>query len=152
MIAAASAITHPSGEPAENPTAGVVELFAGLGSVARSFQRSAGIAPILLTDVDRVARDTCVANWPDVNYLLRDARDLRRADILDAADGRPVVGLLGCPPCQGFSAAGQRNAADARNHLLVEYFRLLLALRPAFFVIETSTAATRSSSPTRSGS
>lgn len=137
MIAVAP---RPSGTlssaPARSDAVGVVELFAGLGSVARSFHRTAGVGPILLSDVDAVARDTCLENWHGVRYELRDARDLRASDVLDAADGRGVVGLLGCPPCQGFSAAGQRNLRDARNDLLVEYFRLLLALRPAFFVME----------------
>lgn len=136
MIAVASTADRPSGDSKSKATGGVVELFAGLGSVARSFERSAAVTPILLSDIDGVARDTCRENWPDVNYVLRDARDLRAADVLDAADGRSVVGLLGCPPCQGFSAAGQRDIADERNDLLVEYFRLLLALRPAFFVME----------------
>jgi len=136
VTATVGALAQRELEPAGTNGTGVVELFAGLGSVARSFKRSAGVEPVLLTDVDRTARDTCLENWPGVPYLLRDVRDVRVADIVGAADGRRVVGLLGCPPCQGFSAAGPRDPADERNALLVEYFRLLLALRPAFFVME----------------
>lgn len=97
MTAVQSTAAGPFGHPKSKAT-GVVEVFAGLGSVARSFERSAAVTPILLSDIDGVARDTCRENWPDVNYVLRDARDLRAADVLDGADGRSVVGLLGCPP------------------------------------------------------
>lgn len=85
MIAVASTADRPSGHSTSRATGGVIELFAGLGSVARSFERSAAVTPILLGDIDRLARDTCLESWPDVNYVLRDARDLRAADVLDAA-------------------------------------------------------------------
>src|SRR6266540_1855207 len=117
---------------------GVVELFAGLGCVARGFERSGLFQAILLSDVDEDARDTFVANRPRdaKTYLKRDVCSLQREAVLDVADGREVAGLLGCPPCQGFSDAGRRNMADPRNGLLGHYFRLLQTLRPAFFLME----------------
>jgi len=128
MIAvAAPPLGARSDVPRGEASVGVVELFAGLGSVGRSFQRSAVIAPILLSDVDGVARDTCLENWPGVRYVLRDARHLRRSDVLDAPDGRTVVGLLGCPPCQGFSAAGQRIPPTSATTCSSSTSRLLLA-------------------------
>jgi len=59
-----------------------------------------------------------------------------RRSILHAADGWPVAGLLGCPPCQGWSAAGHRAAVDGRNELLKDFFRLVNSVYPAFFVME----------------
>lgn len=56
--------------------------------------------------------------------------------MLDAADGRPIAGLLGCPPCQGWSAAGQRASDDPRNLLLGDFFRLIAEIKPPFFVME----------------
>ena len=40
MIAVASNPDRPSGHARNKATGGIVELFAGLGSVARSFERS----------------------------------------------------------------------------------------------------------------
>lgn len=115
---------------------GIIELFAGIGGVAQGFERSGRFETVLLTDSDLAARDTFIENFPGRAYLRRKIQWLTTRDVLDAADGRAIVGLVGCPPCQGFSAAGLRDAADPRNGLLAHFFRLLQALRPAFFVME----------------
>ena len=64
--------------------------------------------------------------------------------LLNAADGRPVGGLLGCPPCQGWSAAGQRLLGDDRNLLLGDFFRLVRQVDPLFFVMENVPTVRRS--------
>lgn len=115
----------------------VAEVFAGVGSVARGFARAGGFQVAYLNDVDPVARATYLANdSPESIYELRDVRTVTGRMIRDAADGRPVAGLLGCPPCQGWSAAGQRDAADRRNRLLKDFFRLVNSVYPVFFVME----------------
>src|SRR5437763_13818172 len=116
---------------------GVIEVFAGIGCVATGFRRSRSFEPILLTDIDRWAKTNFLANNPTgVKYMRRDISDLRPSDLLNAADGRIVAGLLGCPPCQGFSSAGKRNPRDRRNRLLRHYFRLASALEPPFLLME----------------
>ncbi len=115
----------------------VAEVFAGVGSVARGFARAGGFQVAYLNDVDPVARATYLANdSPESVYELRDVRTVTGRMIRDAADGRPVAGLLGCPPCQGWSAAGHRDAADRRNRLLKDFFRLVNSVYPVFFVME----------------
>ena len=115
----------------------VAEVFAGVGSVARGFARAGGFQVAYLNDVDPVARATYLANdSPETIYELSDVRTVTGRTIRDAADGRPVAGLLGCPPCQGWSAAGQRDAADRRNRLLKDFFRLVNSVYPVFFVME----------------
>jgi DNA (cytosine-5)-methyltransferase 1 len=115
----------------------VAEVFAGVGSVARGFARAGGFQVAYLNDIDPVARATYLVNdSPETSYELRDVRTVTGRTILDAADGRPVAGLLGCPPCQGWSAAGHRDASDRRNRLLKDFFRLVNAVRPVFFVME----------------
>lgn len=60
--------------------------------------------------------------------------------VLDLAFGSqvpPLFGVIGGPPCQDFSIAGQRAGfAGARGSLTHEYVRHVQALRPAFFVME----------------
>jgi DNA (cytosine-5)-methyltransferase 1 len=114
-----------------------VELFAGIGCVSQGFAATGAFQPMLLTDIDAVARDTFVENYPDgPSYLVTDVRDITAGTIQNAVDGRAVDGLLGCPPCQGFSAAGRRDAADPQNELLVNFFTLARALDVKFFVME----------------
>jgi DNA (cytosine-5)-methyltransferase 1 len=123
---------------------GVVELFAGIGNVARAFAATGSFDSLLLTDIDGRARDTVLANEPTARYLVRDAARLRSADLLRAADGRTIAGILGCPPCQGFSAAGRRDVDDPRNGLMADYFRAVLQMNPAFFVAENVPAVYQS--------
>jgi DNA-cytosine methyltransferase len=115
----------------------VAEVFAGVGSVARGFARAGGFQVAYLNDIDPVARATYQVNDPpDAIYELRDIQKVTGRIIREAAAGRPVAGLLGCPPCQGWSAAGRRDACDRRNGLLKDFFRLVNSVYPVFFVME----------------
>lgn len=116
---------------------GVVELFAGLGSVATGFAATGKYEPLLLTDVDPIARDTYLENFPEgSSYLCEDVRLLSPKRILDEVGGRTVAGLLGCPPCQGFSSAGKRDVQDPNNGLLRDFFVIARSLNVQFFVME----------------
>jgi DNA (cytosine-5)-methyltransferase 1 len=48
----------------------------------------------------------------------------------------PIIGVIGGPPCQGFSTVGTRDVEDERNHLYMEYYRVVKKILPKFFVIE----------------
>ncbi len=117
---------------------GIAELFAGVGSVADGFSRGGPFQPVYLNDVDPSPAATYRVNRGEKGgeYDVRDVRQVTAADVLKAADGRQVSGVLGCPPCQGWSAAGRRLADDERNMLIGDYFRLVRDLRPLFFVME----------------
>jgi DNA (cytosine-5)-methyltransferase 1 len=127
---------HMDGAAAMGHGRGVVELFAGLGCVAQGFAATGKFEILGLTDIDPRARNNTIANLTDVPYLEADAANLTIDDLRNLAGGREIAGILGCPPCQGFSAAGQRDAADPRNRLLGDYFRLVADVQPEFFVME----------------
>ncbi len=117
----------------------VAEMFAGVGSVARGFARAGGFQIAYLNDIDPAVKETYVANSAaeaEAAYQVGDVTKLAGSAVLDAADGRPIAGLLGCPPCQGWSAAGQRDSADKRNALLRNFFDMVLTTKPVFFVME----------------
>jgi hypothetical protein len=98
--------------------------------------KRAAFEPLLMTDVDPVARDTFLENYPGgPPYLLGDVRDLDAKAVRRATDGREVAGLLGCLPCLGSSAAGKRNAADPQNQLLLNFFATARDLDVKFFVM-----------------
>ncbi len=44
--------------------------------------------------------------------------------------------VFGGPPCQGFSIMGKRLINDDRNHLVLEFCRLVIELNPRYFVME----------------
>ena len=47
-----------------------------------------------------------------------------------------LSGLIGGPPCQGFSLIGRRQEDDSRNELFAAFFRLVAETRPAFYMAE----------------
>lgn len=98
----------------------------------------AGFAPRLAVEWDNHAAACYRLNFPETPLFHGDVAALDAARALEMsglAEGELTV-LDGSPPCQGFSMAGKRQLADGRNHLFVEYVRLLSAFKPRAFVME----------------
>jgi len=115
---------------------GIVDLCAGIGCVAGGFEASGAFETIALADIDLDAQRAWQRNHSHADYLSVDIQELEAAQLLRCADGRGIDGIVGCPPCQGFSAAGQRRSDDERNKLLASFFDVVSALSPRFFVME----------------
>src|SRR5205823_10512655 len=116
---------------------------AGLGCVARAFEATGKFEAALLVDNDPCAVAACRDNSIGSIQIDADVRNLTADTVRDHLDGRRLAGLLGCPPCQGFSTAGPRDDADDRNQLLAHFFRLVRELQPDFFVMENVPAVLR---------
>jgi DNA (cytosine-5)-methyltransferase 1 len=116
--------------------AGIVELFAGVAGLAQGFLQTENYELLALSDIDKMAREVFRHNYPDLEYISSDIRELKPKQILNAADGRKIVGLLGGPPCQGFSLAGKRNPQDYRNLYIEDYLQFVVALSPDFILME----------------
>ncbi|MCX6113012.1 MAG: DNA cytosine methyltransferase [Proteobacteria bacterium] len=113
-----------------------VELFAGIGGMSQGFETHGGFEAIALTDIDLDSRDTYCENFQDKVYLTKDAQFLATKQLRNIADGKDICGILGCPPCQGFSPAGKRDSQDERNRRIKDFLRITKELRPRFFVFE----------------
>jgi len=96
--------------------------------------RQAGFATKLAVDIDPILSFPYLANFPKSRLLLADVAKLRGSHIEKSIG--PVDGVFGGPPCQGFSNIGLRSSNDPRRELLLEFFRLVSELKPAFFVME----------------
>ena len=95
----------------------------------------AGFKPIISADHNRDACATYEQNLGTKPFHT-DLADPSQG-FLDAIDGlqNPFF-LIGGPPCQGFSSAGQKNAKDVRNRLIFSYLGLVDRLRPRWFLFE----------------
>lgn len=115
----------------------VAELFAGIGGVTGGFIDAGGFDPLYLADSDAAAERTFRFNFPELadRYDVGCVEVLNGSTVLDAGGGK-IDGVLGCPPCQGFSAAGSRNKRDPRNALVHHFCRIVQEVRPAFFLME----------------
>ncbi|MBL8378449.1 MAG: DNA cytosine methyltransferase [Burkholderiales bacterium] len=125
------------------PAGVFVDLFSGAGGMGLGF-KWAGWTPVIANDVHATYLSTYARNVHD-NVLIGSIASAEVFEkLLNAAqcarsDGRPFW-VLGGPPCQGFSTAGnQRSMEDPRNHLAWDYVRFLENARPDGFVFENVT-------------
>lgn len=120
-----------------------VDLFAGAGGMGLGF-KWAGWKPIIANDIQPTYLATYAKNVHD-NVLVgsiahRVVFDALVAAALDAKQAGVPFWVLGGPPCQGFSTAGnQRTMEDPRNQLAWDYVRFLSQVQPDGFVFENVT-------------
>lgn len=122
------------------PQGPFVDLFAGAGGMSLGFEW-AGHEHVMSVDHDHDAVATLKANDMAGLAVEADLDDGVRANELismvrAALNGRRLSGLVGGPPCQGFSTAGSSLANDPRNRLVLVMLRWAEALRPRFLLME----------------
>lgn len=139
-------------------SAGVAEdrLFYGLGipkrtnkPIALSFfsgamgmdigLEQAGFQTLFASEIDNACRKTIVKNKPEI-ALVGDIREfspqkVREISGLSASDEIDLV--VGGPPCQAFSTAGNRKGfEDDRGNVLLSFIDMIIGLQPKYAVIE----------------
>ena len=115
----------------------IIDLFAGVGGLSLGAAR-AGFAIALAVEIDKHALAAHKRNFPKINHLSADISMLGGVELLRAAGLQTgaLDGLIGGPPCQGFSTIGHRHVADPRNNLFRKFFSLVSECRPKFYVAE----------------
>lgn len=109
----------------------LISLFSGAGGLDRGFH-NAGFRTITANEYDKKICPTFRANFPDVNLIEGDIRDIPSDEFPDN-----ITGIIGGPPCQSWSEAGTlKGIEDARGQLFYEYIRILRDKQPLFFVAE----------------
>ncbi len=133
---------QPSNASAEKslPRLQIISFFCGAGGLDLGFSR-AGFDPILAADFDRASVDTHNANS---NHKVAVKLDLSKTSanslhkrISQMNPNAQPVGIIGGPPCQGFSRANtQRSNADPRNNLAKRYTNMIVELTELYPSIE----------------
>jgi DNA (cytosine-5)-methyltransferase 1 len=113
----------------------LLDLFCGAGGLSLGFER-AGFSIVKAIDIDKWAIETYNYNRKEKVAEVKDVSSVDKDFIKSIGS---VDGIIGGPPCQGFSTSGQRLIDDERNKLYREYFRVLEEVNPKFFVIENVT-------------
>jgi DNA (cytosine-5)-methyltransferase 1 len=144
-----SASTH-EGPPAtsqQHSAPIAIELFSGAGGMSLGFE-AAGFNCLVAIDNNPIHVATHQWNFPDSWSLCADVNSLTAEDILVAAKTQwtnrfpleswpgDIDVVFGGPSCQGFSEIGRRNPKDERNNLVVGFAKLVVAIRPRYFVME----------------
>lgn len=115
----------------------VIDLFCGAGGLTLGFEKQ-NFESVLAIDMWNNAIDTFNNNRKDKVGVVKDIAEVDEKFIKNYVNGH-VSGVIGGPPCQGFSLAGRRSEDDERNKLYQEYFKTLSIINPDFFVIENVT-------------
>lgn len=115
-----------------------IDLFSGSGGFSLGFDW-AGFENIFSVEYDAEICETYRHNFPNHNLLECDITKLTDEKILELVAGKKVDVVIGGPPCQGFSMAGnigRRFADDPRNMLFKEFVRVVALTKPECFVME----------------
>lgn len=77
-------------------------------------------------------------NFPESQQLVADVSKIDPLSVLRMIGMRSgeLDGILGGPPCQGFSYMGNRDLNDPRNGLIWHFFKFVKFCFPKFFVME----------------
>lgn len=108
----------------------VVSLFAGAGGLDLGFKK-AGFDIIWANEYDKSIWETFEKNFPKTHL---DKRSIVDIDVTEIPE---CDAIIGGPPCQSWSEAGAgRGINDNRGKLFFEYFRIIRAKKPKFFLAE----------------
>jgi DNA (cytosine-5)-methyltransferase 1 len=116
----------------------VIDLFAGVGGISLGAAR-AGFNVTGAVDFNPRVMAAHQRNFPKTNHLTADLSGYTGEHLLSELCVSKPDGIIGGPPCQGFSAMGHRNVGDVRNSLFGHYFYLISQIKPRFFLAENVT-------------
>ena len=119
-----------------------IDLFCGAGGMSLGFSK-AGYKNIFSVEVNPEFAKTYKRNFPDHKLIIKDIRSLSNDDILKLTNNTDVDVIIGGPPCQGFSIAGNIGRTfldDERNFLFKEFVRFVDIIDPKAFVMENVAA------------
>ena len=112
----------------------VIDLFSGCGGLNEGFIQ-AGYKTSVSNDFWEPAGKTFLKNNKNSRFILGDITQKEiRNQIIKHGKGSDV--LIGGPPCQAYSMAGARDVDDPRGKLFEDYFKIVKAIKPKYFVME----------------
>ena len=115
----------------------IIDLFSGAGGFSLGATR-AGFNLAGSVEIDPQAISVHKKNFPKSLLLEKDISITSGAEILQGFDLKvsEIDGIIGGPPCQGFSHMGHGNTCDPRNQLFIHFFEIVNDVSPKFFLAE----------------
>jgi len=113
----------------------IVDLFSGCGGFTLGAELS-GFRSLAAIDVDPILQSAYRKNFPKARAVQASVAQIEASDWRHLIGKAKPDGVIGGPPCQGFSWIGKRRKSDPRNLLLGHFYRHVRALRPKFFIME----------------
>ena len=115
-----------------------IDLFCGAGGFSYGFDQ-AGFENIFSLDIEDSFCKTYKYNFPNHRLIQDDIKNITTEKINNITQGVSVDVIIGGPPCQGFSIAGnigRKFINDPRNYLFKEFIRIVDIIKPKYFIME----------------
>lgn len=114
-----------------------VDLFAGAGGLSLGLEQ-AGFEIAASVEFDPIHAAVHEFNFPYGKTFAADVSKITGKQIREESEigDREIHLVAGGPPCQGISMIGRRAIDDPRNALLKEFIRVVLELKPRYFLME----------------
>lgn len=113
----------------------IIDLFCGIGGLSLGFEQ-VGFEVVAAIDMWRDAVVTYNHNRKDKVAKVETVEDFNEKELLEIIASQKITGIIGGPPCQGFSTVGRREVDDPRNKMYLEFYKAVKIANPDFFVIE----------------
>ena len=113
----------------------IIDLFCGCGGLSKGFEM-AGFNTVLAIDFWKDAVETFNNNHKNKVAICDDVSKISNDFLDDFTKKNKITGIVGGPPCQGYSTVGKRDINDDRNYLYLQYCRIVEKVKPEFFVLE----------------
>ncbi|WP_338997855.1 DNA (cytosine-5-)-methyltransferase [Lactococcus formosensis] len=116
----------------------IIDLFSGSGGLSLGFEQ-AGFENLFSVEFNHQAAETYRRNFPHHTLIEGDIKEISDTKIREFQNNNIVDVIVGGPPCQGFSIAGnigRRFVDDERNKLFKEFVRFVDVIQPKMFIME----------------
>lgn len=113
----------------------IIDLFCGIGGLSLGFEQ-AGFDVVSAIDMWSDAIKTYNHNRKKKVGQVISVEEFNDTTLKELLETEKITGVIGGPPCQGFSTVGQRDINDPRNKLYLEFYKTVKLSKPDFFVIE----------------
>lgn len=113
----------------------IIDLFCGIGGLSLGFEQ-AGFEVVSAVDMWADAVKTYNHNRKDKVAQVISVEDFNNDVLPSLTKEHKITGIIGGPPCQGFSTVGKREIDDPRNRMYLEFYKAVKMASPDFFVIE----------------
>ena len=120
----------------------IVDLFSGLGGLSLGFEM-AGFKTLASVDHWKDAIDTLNHNSKNKSGIATTVANFNKNFLPEIVNKNEINGVIGGPPCQGFSTARHSDTSNKiweinkeRNFLYLDFCETVKLVNPDFFVIE----------------
>ena len=120
----------------------IIDLFCGVGGLSLGFEK-AGFEIIAGVDLWDDAIETFNHNHKTNSGISIDIKEFNKQILKNILSENEITGIVGGPPCQGFSSARLSDKSkkvdminEERNHLYIDFYNTVKKSSPKFFLIE----------------